>query len=127
MSEFVKTHKRLSVAQVRSNYWDRKRKRGKKIKIKTGQDLNTYGTYVATIYFVPDGDLVEERGGTYILHEDWLSSSRSGPYKRNEKSRSFFYLTGKVQNKPYRLQICSRPLNVLSEDCLDAIDCWVER
>jgi hypothetical protein len=65
--------------------------------------------------------------------KDWLSKSNSGPYTVGDSNKNnlsdFYYLGGTfVYGGEYikgRLQICSNPLNVLSEDCLDETNCWV--
>lgn len=133
-NDFTKKYKRLSVAEVRKKYWNGRTKTGKKIKITVGQDMDTYGQIKDTeiIYFTPDGNLFEHGPRGDILHKDWLTKSRGGPYKKNDsnKSRStFYYLTGKLVAgwDSNQLQICSGPLNKLSTDCLDEVGCWVRR
>ena len=87
--------------------------------------------------FVPDGTLHHENPhtGKREIIRDWLRTSTDGPYtladSRNKHgSLDFYYLggtrTGCNEGEDERLQVCSSPLNVLSEDCLDEINCWIK-
>lgn len=138
--------KRLTVASIRNKFWDKKTKKGKRVRFYSGQDLSTeIPTNTSYGIFIPDGDLLCRvscnRGFCYEqIIEDWLSKSTNGPYtKRNIKlaeGRVFFYLTGRIRlpweakSKPLEkgcLQVCLGPFNVLSEDCLDDIGCWIKK
>lgn len=66
---------------------------------------------------------------------NWLYSSEKGPYNQEHIGKGqpiFYHLTGlrKYQKdgeySSYHYQICSGPLNVLSHDCLDEVNCWME-
>lgn len=81
--------------------------------------------------FLFDGGLdfsyTNQNGVTRDGHiNNWLAISNRGPYmtfsKDNRDSPIFYYLTG--HHSEYgnsRLQVCSSPMNILSEDCLDEI------
>ncbi len=97
--------------------------------------------------FIPDGSLwrTNARTDAKTSIPDWLSSGERGPYlqttttpTRKRGSRkpamsptlNFFELGGVFQDGEHErgpgfLQICSGPLNVLSEDCLDETNVWI--
>ena len=57
---------------------------------------------------------------------DWLRSDGNGPYKPDSKGDYYYYLGCKAH--PYefeQVQICSRPLNVLSTSCIDEVNIWI--
>lgn len=130
------TLKPLTVNIVRTNYWDKKEKKGRKILYYmaqtfdglTGGDEHPTTKNMSKSWFKPDGDLRQEYRGEVTIHSDWLSKSRIGPYKRGEGSSPvFFYLTGTGPDGPMCVQICSAPLNILSRDCLDAVHMWIPK
>jgi len=130
--------KRLRVSQVRSDFWDTEKQHGKWIPYYSYQ---TYGGLTPNDekpttdnmpvgLFLPDGNLVEERNGKRTVHKQWLQSKKPGPYKRKDRgSSTFYYLTGQGIGPSGLdtdcLQICSGPLNVLSQDCMDEVHLWV--
>lgn len=72
-------------------------------------------------YFIPSGNLIiKDKDKQSVLH-NWIQNEIEPYLKEDTQS---FYLSGKV-NKDEKLQICSDPLNILSYDCLDAINLWV--
>ncbi len=53
----------------------------------------------------------------------------SGPYHSTASQATFYYLDAQTTYphiSPDGFQVCSRPLNVISLDCLDSVHCWVE-
>ena len=65
------------------------------------------------------------------IHKDWLSTSKSGPYKRDTKNDVFYFLEGKIfynnlKNTVYTggMQICHSPLNKLSDSCIGGSN-WI--
>ena len=62
------------------------------------------------------------------------SYGKYGPYAESDYGKSlndFYYLGGRIKGLIgkgfylYALQICTKPINILSTDCLDAVDVWV--
>lgn len=137
--------KLLTVNQVRTKYWNKDKKAGKKInyycfQTYDGKDIDGNRPKISgntkPNVFIPDGTLIHHNSktGQKTIINDWLSQSKSGPYKRNDKSKGlndFYYLRGYCRNGNKKekkcLQICSGPLNALSEDCLDEVNCWVKK
>lgn len=143
--------KRVTVAMARRHYL---KNPNIPMKMITAQDFDTYGYNkdakpdYAVIF---DGDLIEtpfvkDKNAASccnlnpkkdIIHKNWLKNPKNtGPYKRGQTPKSFYYLSGKTTFFPSedwknpintQVQICSKPLNVLSTDCLDAVDCWVKK
>lgn len=78
--------------------------------------------------FIPDATLIKiEKGKPKERILNWLDSDIKGPYKKEEESRILYYLEGwsNIEKTiPKTVQICSMPLNILSEDCLDEINLW---
>lgn len=54
---------------------------------------------------------------------NWLNNCNSGPYYPDVVDNRFYYLPCVLAGE--RVQICSNPLNVISEDCLDEVNLWV--
>lgn len=86
--------------------------------------------------FIPDGDLMwkDSRNGTYGKILGWLNNDNPGPYTSKKSNPVFFYLSGQraeiVKGHPLvykesRLQVCSDPFNILSDDCLDETHVWI--
>jgi len=83
--------------------------------------------------FIPTGELLEIDivNGKQTVHHNWLQNYKSGPYKSLKKD-IYYYLVGFVKHsydeefKYNYIQICSRPLNRLSENCINW-SCWVEK
>ncbi len=138
----VLNYKKLTVNDIRRNYWDKEKNKGKPIKYYSPQ---TYGDifilseknpsfpFIAFSIFIPDGNLHHENAktGEKEIIKGWLSTSIGGPYKKQDiKSRGlndFYFLGGHSNNGEFiLLQICSSPLNVISEDCLDEVHCWIK-
>jgi len=99
--------------------------------------------------FIADGSLVEihetsasKRGSGMIntfgkkrVKKNWLAGKEPGPYKQCLRT-TYYFLGGKIAlDLPrdvkdyafYELQVCARPMNALSTDCLDSVDCWVKK
>src|SRR5438105_4118964 len=126
----------LTVDEIRARYWDRQRKRGRPIAFASVQ---TFGDepkrdLVFDEVFLPDGSLVCETmiGGTAWrpiqrreVLDDWLSESASGPYTGRHSEDSFYYLGGRWLHGNQGPALSSDPLNAISTDCLDEINCWV--
>ena len=84
--------------------------------------------------FIPNGNLKEMKminGRLELIkiYDNWLSTSKSGPYNRDEKRDDIFYfLEGKMyfENTIYKggMQICQSPLNKLSDSCIGGSN-WV--
>ena len=132
--------KPLTVDIIRSDYWDKKTKKGKEIHYYSfqsydGKDLNNKSPmeYEEDFeIFIPDGKLKHEINGKEEIIDDWLSKSNKGPYKKSDSGKGrpdFYYLGGlKIYNNRkeyYWAQVCSGPLNVISEDCLDEVNWWI--
>jgi hypothetical protein len=134
----MKHLRRLSVSIIRNEFWDKRNKKSKTIHYywfngylnpskHKSVDINKYK-------FIPNGNLKEMKmiNGKLVLikiYNDWLSTSKSGPYKRDEKRDDIFYfLEGKIylENTIYKggMQICQRPLNKLSDSCIGGSN-WV--
>ena len=98
-----------------------------------GKDENGYKPSIALngkmdSSFSLDGSLKWESSkdnSSGIIH-DWLSQNINGPYYTNNSQSLFYYLGGHHSEYGfYWMQICSNPLNVLSEDCMDEIMVWI--
>ena len=130
----------LSICKIRSHYWDRNNNKGKPIKVYIGQDKE----HLEQLEFTPGGTLVHKWGKMVyppsigpINHqyteyiENWLSTSTSGPYSRTGASNDYYYLSGTENrggNMSYvEYQICSKPINTLSMDCMDNIGVYVKK
>jgi len=133
--------KRLTVSQVRTKYWSTSTNSGKPIKCQIFQDYHHHHDQVT---LTPLGLLLEQRyqkKGAQIATnkrtshytENWLSQSKSGPYKKSDvgqKQSSFYFLafiSNKEPGKIIWLQVCSGPLNALSRDCLDDVGVWIKK
>ena len=131
----------LTINIIRNNYWDNKRQKGKPIKYYTfqsfgGKDID--GKPLSSknrkaYIMVPTGNLIH---GCKTIH-GWLADKQMqpiGPYKSTGPKANFYYLEGilthsngkKIQPELIYLQVCSGPLNGLSEDCLDEVNCWIK-
>ena len=81
--------------------------------------------------FIPDGYLIKEENGKETVYENWLGGEEKGPYTATSSEETFYYLSGqlKMDGEPeymkYKMQVCLRPMNYLSEDALDGCDVWV--
>jgi hypothetical protein len=130
--------KRLTVNEVKKKYWDKVKKVGKPVRYYSTQ---TYGEIylqrdmksVDWEIFVPDGSLHHINAITKKkkVIEDWLSMNVPGPYKKIDSSKGglsdFYYLGGILHGEKGCLQICSNPLNVVSEDCMDEVHLWIKK
>ena len=76
---------------------------------------------------MPDGSLkweVPDQNSGII--PNWLTQHVSGPYFAEREQPVFYYLGGQHSEYGYYwMQICSGPLNVLSEDCMDEVNVWI--
>ena len=139
-------YKKLTVNDVRKNYWDKNKKSGKPIKyysvqtygdvfvLDENQQIPFFGT---PEIFIPDGTLHHTNMKTKQKQTiiDWLSFSHNGPYKKEDEQKNglsdFYFLGGTFvygqKKQKGHLQICSRPLNVVSDDCLDELHCWIRK
>ena len=89
-------------------------------------------------FFIFDGSLryINSKTGKTEIIEKWLDNYEEGPYleemesshmfvKTNRLPVNFYYLGGYHSKWGYNwIQVCSSPLNILSEDCLDSINLW---
>lgn len=80
--------------------------------------------------FMLDGTLKWEdsRTNQSSIIPDWLSQNIDGPYPPGTKgNQPIFYFLGGHHSEfgHYWMQVCSDPLNMLSEDCLDSIFVWI--
>jgi len=128
---------RLTIDIIRAEYWDPTFKIGKPVYLYAIQDYTGESTSdYESLIFIPDGSMIHEnkRLGIHHRYDDWLSYNSSGPYTESDLGKSlddFYYLSGRIKGllgndfEPYNLQICTRPLNILSTDCMNAIDCWI--
>ena len=138
-------YKKLTINDIRKNYWDKNKKIGKPIKyysVQTYDDVFLVSEdekipfFETPEIFIPDGTLyhINRKTNNKQTITDWLSLNHNGPYKKEDEQKNglsdFYYLGGtfvygrkKVKGC---LQICSRPLNVVSTDCLDEVHCWIE-
>lgn len=145
----------LTISILRERFWDKKKNKGKAITLYIGQTyggkgingkvLTTKTKGMSQEIFVPGGHLIHEWGKNIYpattgpilsqhteIIENWLSKSNSGPYSPKDKgkgSKDFYYLTGyykrKDRDEHTQMQVCSGPLNVLSTDCLDEVNCYI--
>lgn len=132
----MKKFRKLSVNIVRNEFWNKKTKKSKIINYywfngfinpsKLNRNIHKYT-------FIPNGDLKEMKmiNGklqTIKIHKDWLSTSKSGPYKRDDKNNVFYFLEGKIffEKTVYTggMQICKNPLNKLSDSCIGGSN-WI--
>ncbi len=132
--------KLLTVESVKKNYWNKKTKKGAEIHYYSfqsyGGKINNKPPKVAPDsfeIFIPDGSLKHTVDGKEKIIKDWLSKSTVGPYKKKDAGKGqpdFYYLGGwriySKKREKYWAQICSGPLNVVSEDCLDEVNWWVK-
>lgn len=133
----------LTVEEVRRRYWNPVTKKGRPIHFSS---IQTFGEgpdpkieLGLDEVYVPNGTLIQERtqsatkSGRHLRQTillDWLSGPAVGPYTSRKSSETFYYYGGDyVQGNQGAagavLQICSDPLNALSTDCLDEVNCWV--
>lgn len=77
--------------------------------------------------FLLDGHLKWEKDDKSGIIAYWLAQSTDGPYSTTDESPIFYYLGGLRYDgtEHYWMQICSGPLNVLSEDCMDEQNVWI--
>lgn len=76
--------------------------------------------------FMLDGNLKWRHGQTEGIIADWLTLSKDGPYYQSKNQSVFYYLSGNHSEYGYYwMQICSRPLNVLSQNCMDEVHVWI--
>jgi len=72
--------------------------------------------------FTPSNDLLQVDKSRKI-HKNWLNSTKPGPYKKYAQPSPYYYLMNSQKTQSY--QVCAgRPLNTISEDCLDELDLW---
>ena len=137
-------YKKLDIVTVRKDYWKKSTKyvdgRGKPIEFYAIQDFQHPNQVKGEKdIFIPDGSLIKFNTKTNkrTVTEDWLSTGKGGPYKKSDvgKSMSDLYYLGGLLKRAYSddyyeksgLQVCSRPLNVLSDDCLDDVNIWIKK
>ena len=136
--------KLLTVNTIRTLYWDKETNQGYPIHYWNAQtdggrddDGNkpprAKPEHISHV-FIPNGNLIHVNAQENIheVIEDWLSSSRSGPYKRVDTGQGcrpdYYYLTGFLNDEPDQcLQICSKPLNILSTNCINCTHCWIPK
>ncbi len=79
--------------------------------------------------FVPDGSLKwkSSKDNYWSVIPNWLLQSDSGPYYTPVDKSFYYYLGGDHSDYDgyYWMQICSNPLNALSEDCMDEVNIWI--
>ena len=128
----------LSVTIIRNEFWNKTNKKSKIIHYYWFNGhvnpLKYKSVDIHKYKFIPNGDLKEMKminGRLELIkiYNDWLSTSTSGPYKRDEKRDDIFYfLEGKMyfENTIYKggMQICQSPLNKLSDSCIGGSN-WV--
>jgi hypothetical protein len=136
----VKHLKLLTVDEVREKYWDSDYHTGSPINCWEfqsfdGLDENNNVPNVQTVKpnsITPTG-LLKHRNiktGKVEIIDNWLGCKKGGPYKKSDIGKSLpdFYYLGfiyKGSDKITWLQVCSRPLNVISTDCMDEVNVWV--
>jgi hypothetical protein len=126
----------LTISTIREKYWDSETKTSLPISIIEfqGHTIDVLGTDNFVRYqFIPDGSLITGLNGQFITH-DWLSSpdAENGPYHTVFDRNTFYFLGGRqrfpgLPDKPKHLQICYLPRNVVAEDCMDSVFCWVNK
>lgn len=142
--------KLLTINEIRNKYYNKKLKKFKPIQIycfqsfsnnliESGIPLPKRIKFLKTPnVFIPNGNLIKitknkKKDREIIIKEiiyNWFEKNKNGPYKLNDKNKSlniFYYLSGIQDNKYIEYQICSGPLNVLSSDCLDSVNCWIKK
>jgi hypothetical protein len=84
---------------------------------------------------IPTGRLIVQQNNKKTIIEKWLQDKKLkpiGPYKRKGETKPYYYLecikTHGEKGIPevIHMQICAGPLNVLSEDCMDEVNCWIK-
>jgi len=66
-----------------------------------------------------------EKGENSEIIENWLSSTKDGPYYKGIADNNLYYLGIKNEIEGNKwIQICSKPFNVLSSDCVDEVQYW---
>lgn len=81
--------------------------------------------------FIPDGNLIKREDGKETVYKNWLHGDEKGPYTTATSEETFYYLSGKLKMDGeteyayFKMQLCSSPMNYLSEDALDGCDVWV--
>jgi len=136
----MKNLKKLTVSHIRSNYWDKTTDSGKPFKCwifqeyaNRSQDTFTpLGMLLKTEYLNPGPKTAKSKKvSTYI--ENWLSSSKTGPYKKSDTGKmmpTLYYLAFTSQKEPGKiiwLQVCSGPLNVVSWNCINNTGVWIKK
>ena len=77
--------------------------------------------------FTLDGSLLCQRGDNEIIVANWLERNLDGPYYFKNNSDVFYFLGGWHDKIGYYwMQICSDPMNFLSEDCVDELLIWIK-
>ena len=142
-----RNYKRLTVAMMRRHY---KSNPGQPIFFVANQEFRRRAWHDDNMAFIADGSLVEihetsasKRGSSGMINtfgkkrvkKNWLAGKEPGPYKQCLRT-TYYFLGGKIaldlprdvkDYAPYELQVCARPMNALSTDCLDSVDCWVKK
>lgn len=102
---------------------------GKAIEFISPQTSEPPPDQAITSFFIPDGNLIiDDRNGQRIIIPEWLKDYTSGPYNKREEGPLLYYLSGyhSMFGPGYLMQICSDPLNVLAEDCVDSVYVWIK-
>ncbi|CAN5578220.1 hypothetical protein BH23THE1_BH23THE1_32490 [soil metagenome] len=111
---------KLPIKYLSMQTYGGKDENGKVPSIKTYQELNST--------FVLDGNLKWEntKTGEHAIIPNWLTYNTNGPYYTTDFQSIYCYLGGyRLEDEYYWMQICSRPLNGLSEDCFDEVNVWI--
>lgn len=76
--------------------------------------------------FIPNGNLKYMYNDEFGIIRHWLDENIDGPYYTPDPSTIFYFLEGyhSIMGH-YDMQICSDPINVLSDDCLDSTHVWI--
>lgn len=136
--------KPLTVAEIRRSFWDKDKKKDRKIKYYSFQSfdgkLDGEQPRLGSEYirrnpetFIPDGRLIHKNVETNKREviDDYLSISRSGPYKKKDFNKSvpdFYYLSGHNENgEEVCFQVCSGPPNVVGKDACDEVLLWIKK
>jgi len=139
--------KLLDVDTIRRKFWDNKTHEGKPISYYSFQTFggkDSKGNVPTSKGLKPDeviptGNLIHIHGNKKTTIYNWLCDNKMkpvGPYKSTGPApkKDFYYLEfiatieygKKITPKLKYLQICSGPLNVISDDCLDEVHCWIK-
>ena len=92
------------------------------------------GSKLTISQIIPDGDIREYKTITskkFILHKDYLLGTKL-PYNNKPNNKSFSlccklrYNINDTWSSNFLLQVCSSPLNVISNNCLSGVHAWIK-